>query len=214
MSGPLMTFFDGHSHLRGWQWLFLVEGLPSIALGIFVYFYLQDKPEEARWLSTAEKQLVSEALQMDTIGGMQPESVWQVLRYWRVYLLGLIFFLAITGTYVLAFWQPLLDQGFRSSRRFSDQPLFDNTSHGRGGCEDWSPIFIGFEAGETVALRHFGDSWGLRLVADDDMASQPRSRHVLADCGYGRSPRYDPRFLGRAGAIFIRSICSERNSSH
>jgi MFS family permease len=112
ISGPLMQFFDGHSHLRGWQWLFLIEGLPSIALGIFTYFYLQDKPAEARWLSAEEKQLVSRALQKDTIHGTQPSSVWQVLYYWRVYLLGFIFFLAITDTYVLAFWQPLLIRDF------------------------------------------------------------------------------------------------------
>ena len=46
---------DGVYGLRGWQWLFLIEGLPSIALGVMVFFYLTDKPEDARWLAAEER---------------------------------------------------------------------------------------------------------------------------------------------------------------
>ena len=112
ISGPLMVSFGGLSHLHGWQWLFVIEGLPSVVLGVFTYFYLQDKPEEATWLSASERWFVSEALKKETVLSGRRESLWQVLRYWRIYLLGLIFFLAITDTYVLAFWQPLLIKDF------------------------------------------------------------------------------------------------------
>src|SRR2546430_11914513 len=60
LSGVLLTL-NGVSGLAGWQWLFLVEGLPAVLLGLIVLFYLTDRPEAAHWLSPAERHwLVSE----------------------------------------------------------------------------------------------------------------------------------------------------------
>jgi MFS family permease len=112
LSGPLMTYLGGRGGLRGWQWLFLIEGFPSIILGIVSYFCLQDRPEHAKWLTDVEKRLVSDELQKDPAALSCHRTIGQALRYWRVYLLGFIFFLAITDTYVLAFWQPLLIKDF------------------------------------------------------------------------------------------------------
>ena len=41
--------------MKGWQWIFLLEGLPSVALGVLVLFYLPDGPAQARWLTSAER---------------------------------------------------------------------------------------------------------------------------------------------------------------
>jgi MFS family permease len=112
MSGPFMAYLGGHWRLRGWQWLFLMEGLPSVLLGLFVYNYLDDAPQKADWLSAPEKIFLSEALSKAQTSTLNRQTVLQLLRHWRVYLLGLIFFLAITATYVLAFWQPLLVHDF------------------------------------------------------------------------------------------------------
>ena len=51
----IMKWMDGINGWHGWQWLFLVEGLPASVLGIVCFFYLQDKPEQARWLDTREE---------------------------------------------------------------------------------------------------------------------------------------------------------------
>jgi len=49
----------------GWQWLFLVQGLPAAILGVIIFFYLQDKPADANWLSPAEKSLLRHNLEHD-----------------------------------------------------------------------------------------------------------------------------------------------------
>src|SRR5262249_30094488 len=54
LSGALLTL-NGVLSLAGWQWLFLVEGLPAILLGVIVLVYLTDRPEKAHWLSSAER---------------------------------------------------------------------------------------------------------------------------------------------------------------
>jgi ACS family tartrate transporter-like MFS transporter len=65
IGGPLseaLLELDGIYGLKGWQWLFLVEGLPAVVLGSSVMFYLTDRPETARWLGPAERDLLVEKL--------------------------------------------------------------------------------------------------------------------------------------------------------
>ena len=112
LSGALITYMNGYWGLRGWQWMLLVEGLPSAFMGIAVWFYLEDQPKDAKWLSDSEKQLILDALAKDTASLAGHHTLGKALKEWRVYLLGLIFFLAVIGTYVLAFWQPLIIKGF------------------------------------------------------------------------------------------------------
>ena len=61
LSGALLGL-DGVYGLKGWQWLFLLEGLPAMALGISVIFYLDDRPETARWLAPPERKWLMETL--------------------------------------------------------------------------------------------------------------------------------------------------------
>jgi MFS family permease len=112
LSGSIMTYLDGFSGLRGWQWMFLLEGLPSAAMGIGVYFFLDNKPQEAAWLSDAEKAVLLTALKQDAAAGTTSRTLGRALRDWHVYLLGVIYFLAVFGTFVLAFWQPEMIKGF------------------------------------------------------------------------------------------------------
>jgi MFS family permease len=108
LSGALITDLNGFVGLRGWQWMFLVEGLPSAILGIIVLIRLDDDPGDAKWLSVSEKKIVVDALRMDSSAASNHQTLSRALADWRVYLLGLIFFLAVLGTYVLAFWQPIM----------------------------------------------------------------------------------------------------------
>src|SRR5215469_12349694 len=73
--------------LRGWQWMFILEGAPAILLGLFCLFVLSDKPTNARWLDPEQKDWLNGKLQAETTGpkrvGMT--SLWNVL--WNKYVL-------------------------------------------------------------------------------------------------------------------------------
>ena len=65
IGGPLAGYLldmDGIGCLRGWQWLFLIEGLPAVILGVVVFFYLTDRPDQAHWLEPQERAWLSNAI--------------------------------------------------------------------------------------------------------------------------------------------------------
>ncbi|BDH45530.1 4-hydroxyphenylacetate permease [Salmonella enterica subsp. enterica serovar Choleraesuis] len=66
LSGYILAM-DGMLNLKGWQWLFLLEGLPSVILGVVVWFWLDDKPADARWLKDDEKQALARMLEQDRL---------------------------------------------------------------------------------------------------------------------------------------------------
>jgi D-galactonate transporter len=114
LSGATLKYLDGVSGLAGWQWLFIVQGLPAALLGIIIYLYLQDRPADAQWLTPAEKELLNHHLTHDskdivaeTEGGM-----WKMLRDPKVYVLSLVYFLLLGATYTMVFWLPTLIQSW------------------------------------------------------------------------------------------------------
>jgi MFS family permease len=109
LSGSIMTYMNKYHGLRGWQWLFLVEGLPAIALGTMAYFRLDDEPASAKWLSDQEKKIILETLGRDEA---QNVDLKKTLFDWRVYLLGLLYFVGTIETFILAFWQPTMIKAF------------------------------------------------------------------------------------------------------
>lgn len=107
LSGGIMKSMDGLNGWAGWQWLFLVQGLPASLLGIVAYFYLQDKPEAARWLNPAEKAILRTELEDDQkAAGASHGSAWQLLRDPKVYVLSLVYFLLLGAAYAIIFWVP------------------------------------------------------------------------------------------------------------
>jgi sugar phosphate permease len=110
IGGPLSTsiMFGMHGHfgLAGWQWLFLVEGLPCVAMGVFLFFWLDDSPKNAAWLIPAEKQLIAE--QVDAAGSATHQRFVTVLKDLRIYVLSLSYFGMIAALYALSFWLPTL----------------------------------------------------------------------------------------------------------
>lgn len=107
LSGWIMTAMAGVNGWAGWQWLFLLEGLPSVAMGIAVLFYLDDSIRSAKWLSNEEKDLLERNIAADqkTQAHM---SVGQTLRDPRVLLLAALYFCFIMGLYGVSFWLPQL----------------------------------------------------------------------------------------------------------
>jgi D-galactonate transporter len=112
LSGWIIRSFHSVSGLAGWQWMFLLEGLPAIVLGIVVYFRLEDRPETASWLSAAEKaslvnMLAAERHERGTKrhehGGMLA-----ALGDWRVYVAGLVSFCSYVLASTIAFFSPMV----------------------------------------------------------------------------------------------------------
>src|SRR6478672_1273353 len=114
LCGATLKYFDGVGGLHGWQWLFLVQGLPAIILGFLVFFLLEDKPSDANWLSRDEKQLLDDSLQHD-VKDVESETAGtfgQMLKDPKVYLLSLVYFLLLGATYTMVFWLPTLIQSW------------------------------------------------------------------------------------------------------
>jgi ACS family phthalate transporter-like MFS transporter len=114
LSGWIMHSFHMTHGLAGWQWMFLLEGLPAIVLGIVVYFRLEDRPEDAAWLTVAEKaNLVAllAAERRDRAGHAQGHGgMLSALGDWRVYIAGLVSFCAYVLASTIAFFAPMVIQ--------------------------------------------------------------------------------------------------------
>jgi len=112
VGGPLSGWLMDHPYLglRGWQWLFLVEGVPSIVLGIVVFLYLPNGPKTARWLTTEEAEWLRSRLDLERADQERHErlTLGQALRAPRILLLSLIYFLSVGGAYGLDFFSPSL----------------------------------------------------------------------------------------------------------
>lgn len=106
VSAWIMTAFSGAHGLDGWQWMFLLEGLPCVTLGAVAFYFLDDRPAEARWLSAEEKALL--AADLDTRGAQQKHAFSQVLRDPAIYGMALTYFCLICGIYAVSFWLPTL----------------------------------------------------------------------------------------------------------
>jgi ACS family tartrate transporter-like MFS transporter len=94
--------------LAGWQWLFIVEGLPAVALGVLVLFTLTDRPGQAAWLSPRERDYLEGILAAEAAAkeAAQRLTVGQALRLTNVWLLALGIFATNTGGYAMSFWLP------------------------------------------------------------------------------------------------------------
>ena len=111
VSGGLLEL-DGVAGLDGWQWLFLAEGLPAIALGFVTLRYLDERPAEADWLEPEERDFLTaeverEAELREALGG---QRLRDALGSGRVWLLGLIYFILLAAGFGLTFFVPDLVQ--------------------------------------------------------------------------------------------------------
>lgn len=107
LSGWIMQTFAGSYGWAGWQWLFLLEGIPSVIVGIWLYFYLDDGIRAAKWLSEEEKALLEREIQDDQ-QAKQHLSLGEVFSNGKVWLLSLVYFSFIMGLYGISFWLPNL----------------------------------------------------------------------------------------------------------
>jgi ACS family tartrate transporter-like MFS transporter len=110
VSAPILDL-DGVAGLRGWQWLFLIEAIPAILMGIIIFKLLPDSPASVGWLAPDERHWLTSALNGDAAGNpnTQHESLWRAISDRRVLLFGLVwlFFVGSTNAYLLSMPQIL-----------------------------------------------------------------------------------------------------------
>jgi D-galactonate transporter len=105
LSGWILKTFAGVAGLSGWQWLFIIEAVPSLILGIIVFFYLDDGIIQSKWLTDQEKKILQDKIQKDALG-KKSHSLGSAFTGGKVWLLGLIYFCLNIGGFGLIFWLP------------------------------------------------------------------------------------------------------------
>ncbi|MBR1218340.1 MFS transporter [Bradyrhizobium sp. U87765 SZCCT0131] len=106
IAGLIMSSMGGVANLSSWQWLFILEGIPSVLAGIAVILWLPDRPREASWLSSQEAQAIERDLAADAAAVVTESSFKAALADWRVWLCALIYFGIVSGNATIAFWTP------------------------------------------------------------------------------------------------------------
>ena len=122
VSGWILDHLGGAGGLKGWQWLFLIEGLPAVLFAVVVWRYLTNSPEEAEWLSPDERMAYVEMLreEREAVESAQGghASLKQALISGRVWVLSLAYLCSIIGLWSLAFWLPLMVKEFNVSNTY------------------------------------------------------------------------------------------------
>lgn len=112
LSGALLEM-HGILGLAGWQWMFIIEAVPALVLGVVVLFYLTDRPEKAKWLSDEERNWLVTTMNQEQAGKPKTNhSIWAGLADVRVLALSLVYFGTSAGLYTLGIWAPQIINGF------------------------------------------------------------------------------------------------------
>ncbi|CAB3972002.1 major facilitator superfamily protein [Burkholderia cenocepacia] len=108
VSGAILSYFDGAAGLSGWQWLFLLEGLPSSVLGFVALRFLDDRPDDARWLSDADKAALRAAHTQAEAAKPEANTARRLLAHRDFWLLCATNFAIAAAGYALVFWMPVI----------------------------------------------------------------------------------------------------------
>ncbi len=122
VSGYILSL-DGVMALKGWQWLFLLEGFPSVLLGVMVWFWLDDSPDKAKWLTKEDKKCLQEMMDNDRLTLVQPEgaishhamqqrSMWREIFTPVVMMYTLAYFCLTNTLSAISIWTPQILQSF------------------------------------------------------------------------------------------------------
>ncbi len=107
ISGWIMGHFDQMHGLSGWQWLFLLESIPSVLLGILTFWALPDDHKKAKWLDNEERVLLQQDLDKDNAEGKHSKHSFKDGFFnLKVWMLGSVDFSILLGAYAIGFWMP------------------------------------------------------------------------------------------------------------
>lgn len=113
VAGPLSSLLlelEQTWGLAGWQWLFLIEGLPAVIIGLLCLFWLSDRPQDARWLSNEDKKIVTHRISSER-KERERHGLWQSLKDPRVLILALNQFTFLVGSYGVTIFLPMILKG-------------------------------------------------------------------------------------------------------
>ena len=107
VSGYILSAMQDYGSLKPWQWLFIMEGIPSVLFGLALPWLLTDGPKKASWLTDQEKKSVLDRLELERVQSKaKVHSVGAALRSPEVWLLALVYFSITLGLYGISFWLP------------------------------------------------------------------------------------------------------------
>jgi MFS family permease len=178
VSGWIMTAFNGSHGFAGWQWLFLVEGVPTALLGVAAFFYLDDKVRDAKWLSEGQKDYLEQKLKEEESASAL-HSLKDGLLNPKVLLVSAIYFFYTMGLYGVSFWLPTLikssgvsdplNVGLLTSIPYAAGAiamLFVSSSSDRTGERRWHLIIPGLVGALGLAFSvWFANSTLLAMIA-------------------------------------------------
>lgn len=112
VSGALLNLHG--SGLAGWQWMFLIEGLPAMILGMVVFLTLSDRPEDATWLGDDQRTWLLNKLaeERKQDAGVPASGIWKVVLSGRIWMLSLVYFGVSTTMYGVTLWLPSVIRAF------------------------------------------------------------------------------------------------------
>jgi D-galactonate transporter len=115
LSSLLIAHGDGVFGLAGWRFMFLVEGIPAILLAVVTWFYLTDRPEQAKWLTDEERTWLTNELDTER-RATEADHHWplkKALTHPRILALSFVYFGIVYGVYALGFFLPTIIKGFQ-----------------------------------------------------------------------------------------------------
>ena len=108
LSGWIMQAFHGSSGWHGWQWMFMIEAIPAVLVGIAVFFVMDNNIRKAKWLTETEKDFLEAEIRADQKDMHSPKTTAAVFKDIRIWHMCLIYFCIVMGQYGLTFWLPTL----------------------------------------------------------------------------------------------------------
>ncbi|MBN3858580.1 MFS transporter [Paraburkholderia sp. Ac-20340] len=181
LSGWILQSMSGARGLAGWQWLFVLEGIPSVVIGFLVLALLDDRIADARWLTADEKALLQERISGDSSDTGKHESALHAFRSGRVWLLALIYFCLIMGLYGVSFWLPSIIKSL--------------------GIDSSSSV------GLIYAIPYATGTVAMILVGRSADARRERRWHIAVPCLLGAAGLIASVVFGSSAVAAIASLC-------
>jgi ACS family 4-hydroxyphenylacetate permease-like MFS transporter len=191
LSGYILAL-DGLWNLKGWQWLFLLEGLPSVVLGVVTWFFLNDTPDKANWLDNEEKQALKAMIDRErehaAIVPASPRSTLREVLTPAVLMYTLAYFCLTNTLSAINIWTPQILQSFNTGSKHHDWPA----------------------GGDPAVLHHFRHDLvepplrPAQRAQDAYHPALPVRRGGLA-AGFGNAPQPDPadrHYYGFGGILY------------
>ena len=178
ISGALLGLHG--SGLSGWQWMFLIEGMPAILLGAAVFWTLADTPRDAKWLKDEERDLLLKnlAAERQSDAGLTKRSILAAVFSLRIWLLSLVYFGVSTTMYGVTLWLPSVIKSFSGLGNFAISliavlPFLVATilmvlvglHSDRTGERRWHTAVPAFVAGAALVCAAYGSSTAMVVAA-------------------------------------------------